>query len=570
MTSGSERSTGPPWSTGVFADVGVVAWVPNHRVSRQLARAVSEAAWPGVQEVVPGERSVTLVLDPLAASSADVADALSHLPPASDSLASPRLFELPVVLDGPDLDEVARLSGIPPGELAGTLEGTTLEVAFLGFAPGFAYLVGLPERLARVPRRATPRSVVPRGSFALAGGFAAIYPEATPGGWQLVGRTDVALFDAFSPPYALLAPGDLVRLRCVHHQQAGPRSITGETESPGLDPVTIETAYATHHARRQALRSASKRSAVVIDPGFLTTVQDAGRIGLAHIGVPRAGPADPLMARAANRLVGNLDFDALLEVTARGPAMEFRSRAHVAFVGAGDLLLAGRRLPAGVTLTVEPGEILEIPAVHAGVRGYLAVSGGFDTPRILSSHSSDTLAGLGIGPLIFGDELGLGPGHRPRGHLGASFGQARPTSVLRVVAGPEPIGGRGIGFLTSRTWKVSGTSSRVGIRLSSSAPGEFPGLPQLPGASSVGVVTGVVQLPPDGCPIILACDHATHGGYPVLATVTSADHGILGQLLPGDEVRFDQVDLAEAHRALTCLERSLARAVSGWLPEGLA
>jgi KipI family sensor histidine kinase inhibitor len=120
------------------------------------------------------------------------------------------LVEVPVVFDGPDLEEVAGLTGRTPAALVDELLATELAVAFGGFAPGFAYLSGLPGHL-HVPRRATPRTRVPAGAVALAGPFAGIYPTASPGGWQLVGRTDAVLFDVGREPPALLRPGARVR-----------------------------------------------------------------------------------------------------------------------------------------------------------------------------------------------------------------------------------------------------------------------------------------------------------------------------------------------------------------------
>ncbi|WP_137158446.1 carboxyltransferase domain-containing protein, partial [Blastococcus sp. CCUG 61487] len=128
--------------------------------------------------------------------------------------ATPDPVVLPVVFDGPDLAEVARLVGLAVPELVRALTAAELTVAFGGFAPGFGYLTGLLPEL-HVPRRATPRTRVPAGAVALAGEFAGVYPRASPGGWQLVGRTDAVLFDVQREPPALLRPGVPVRFREV-------------------------------------------------------------------------------------------------------------------------------------------------------------------------------------------------------------------------------------------------------------------------------------------------------------------------------------------------------------------
>jgi len=168
---------------------------------------------PGQRELVPAARTVLVVLD---RPPTDVDAARLRGVALTDHVGSvgTGVVELAVVFDGPDLGEVAELTGRPVAELVETLTTTELTVAFGGFAPGFGYLTGLPADLS-VPRRATPRTRVPAGSVGLAGPFAGVYPQASPGGWQLIGRTDAVLFDVDRDPPALLAPGIRVRFRAV-------------------------------------------------------------------------------------------------------------------------------------------------------------------------------------------------------------------------------------------------------------------------------------------------------------------------------------------------------------------
>ncbi len=175
--------------------------------------ALERSPLPGQRDLVPAARTVLVVLDRRPSpADADVLRGL-HLDTASPVAGRPPV-ELPVVFDGPDLAEVARLTGRDVPDLVAALTAAELEVAFGGFAPGFAYLTGLPAEL-HVPRRATPRTRVPAGSVGLAGPYAGAYPRASPGGWQLVGRTDAVLFDVDRNPPALLAPGTRVRFRAV-------------------------------------------------------------------------------------------------------------------------------------------------------------------------------------------------------------------------------------------------------------------------------------------------------------------------------------------------------------------
>jgi KipI family sensor histidine kinase inhibitor len=173
--------------------------------------ALERAPLPGQRDLVPAARTVLVVLD-RAPSDLDAATLRRLDPSASASAAAGKSLELPVVFDGADLADVAELTGRSVAALVEALTTAELTVAFGGFAPGFGYLSGLPEEL-HVPRRATPRTRVPAGSVALAGPFAGVYPQASPGGWQLVGRTDAVLFDVDRDPPALLVPGTAVRFR---------------------------------------------------------------------------------------------------------------------------------------------------------------------------------------------------------------------------------------------------------------------------------------------------------------------------------------------------------------------
>jgi KipI family sensor histidine kinase inhibitor len=174
-------------------------------------------ARPEVDEAVLGARTVLLRGEPTRLRS------LVHRIPAPARAQRPaaREHRIEVRYDGPDLDEVARLTGLTPDEVVSAHTATAWTVAFGGFAPGFAYLVDGDPRL-EVPRLATPRSRVPRGAVGLAGAFSGVYPRESPGGWQLLGTTDAVLFDVDRDPPALLAPGDTVRFVPAERDVRGP------------------------------------------------------------------------------------------------------------------------------------------------------------------------------------------------------------------------------------------------------------------------------------------------------------------------------------------------------------
>jgi KipI family sensor histidine kinase inhibitor len=196
-----------------YGDRALLVEVPDASAVTAVRSALERSPLPGQRELVPAARTVLVVLE-RAPTEVDVAALRRLAPEPAGTAAHGPLVELPVVFDGPDLAEVAGLTGRDVPALVEALTTTQLTVAFGGFAPGFGYLTGLPEDL-HVPRRPTPRTRVPAGSVGLAGPYAGAYPQASPGGWQLVGRTDAVLFDVDRDPPALLVPGVRVRLRKV-------------------------------------------------------------------------------------------------------------------------------------------------------------------------------------------------------------------------------------------------------------------------------------------------------------------------------------------------------------------
>jgi KipI family sensor histidine kinase inhibitor len=197
-----------------FGDAALLVELDDLDAVLALAAAVKAQRLDGVLDVVPAARTVLLMtepgtpLDPLAAYVTALSSAAT--PESATTKAEP--VEITVVYDGPDLAEVAQLTGLDEDEVVAAHTGTPWRIAFGGFAPGFAYLTGGDPRLS-VPRRDEPRTTVPAGAVGLAGEYSGVYPRSSPGGWQLIGRTDTVLWDAERDPPALLTPGGSVRFR---------------------------------------------------------------------------------------------------------------------------------------------------------------------------------------------------------------------------------------------------------------------------------------------------------------------------------------------------------------------
>jgi biotin-dependent carboxylase-like uncharacterized protein len=273
----------------------------------------------------------------------------------------------------------------------------------------------------------------------------------------------------------------------------------------------------------------------VLAPGVLTTVQDRGRTGVAHLGVPRAGALDAPAAELANRVVGNGADAALLEVTFGGLVLRAGAGRWVAVTGApGPVTVAGAAVPHGEAVWLPAGGVLEVGHPVRGVRSYVAVAGGIDVPPVLGSRSTDTLAGVGPAPVAAGDRLPLGPAVAPPAHHDAPH-PARP-GPLRLLPGPRAdwCAPDVLRALAAAPYVVQADSNRVGLRLQGRPLARVRD-EELP---SEGIVLGAVQVPPDGQPVVFLADHPPTGGYPVVAVVVAEDLWRCAQLRPGEEVRF--------------------------------
>ena len=271
--------------------------------------------------------------------------------------------------------------------------------------------------------------------------------------------------------------------------------------------------------------------------GPLTTVQDLGRPGYAHLGVPRSGALDQAALRRANALVGNGVEAAALETTLLGCSLRFETAARVAVAGAEAVVRVDTQpVPAEGAFDVAAGAVLDVGQATRGVRSYVAVAGGIDVEPVLGSRSTDTLSGLGPPRLANGMTLPIGTA----------------SATLATGLAPDPVAVEGelalgvrpgprddwfaAGELFGSAYTVTPMSNRIGCRLAGSALtrtriGELP---------SEGVVLGAVQVPADGQPLIFLADHPTTGGYPVIGVVD--DVTALAQARPGTTVRFRAVD----------------------------
>jgi len=292
----------------------------------------------------------------------------------------------------------------------------------------------------------------------------------------------------------------------------------------------------------------------VLEPGPQTTVQDLGRPGHLRYGIPPSGPIDRAAFVVANRLVGNADGAAGLECTVMGPRLAIETPCAIAVTGAEmPVTVNGAEAPAWTTLVLKPGDVVKLGVARAGVRAYVAFSGGLDVPSVLGSRATylrGRLGGLGGRALRKEDRLTLFPAPTPpiRRASAAAIVDLTVPPEIRAVLGPQAdrFTDDGIAALLGGEYEMLPQSDRMGARL------RGPRIAHARGHDIIsdGIALGSIQVPGDGQPIALLVDRQSTGGYTKIATIGSFDIGRLGQVKPGQRLRFRAIDLAEAHRLL--------------------
>jgi antagonist of KipI len=301
---------------------------------------------------------------------------------------------------------------------------------------------------------------------------------------------------------------------------------------------------------------------LVLKPGMLTTVQDLGRPGFGVMGISPSGAADSVSLRIGNRLLGNTENEAALEMTLMGGHFQFSEKTMIAVTGADFSPSAGaNQMRQYVSVPVEAGEIVEFVSSMGRARAYLCVQGGINVPEFLGSRSTHLLSGYGGydgRALRKGDVLKIGkctPDFRSRRLAGQGHTNLVPRTVFRVTQGPQwdMFSDSAKRTFFEQTYRVTEAADRTGIRLEGTPLALTPGRDML----TEGVALGAVQIPRDGKPIILFVEQQTTGGYPKIANIIGADLYRVGQLQTHHEVRFELVSLEAARSLLLRLEEYL-------------
>lgn len=480
----------------------------------------------GIREMLPAAQTLMLRFDPARWTRQTIVEALSRRDLTTTSRAQGNLVEIPIRYDGEDLAEVAQLCGLSIKEVIRRHGASEFTVAFCGFSPGFGYLVG-GDPMLQVPRKSTPRTIVPKGSVALGGMYCGVYPQASPGGWHIIGTTSMPMWDPARASPAILTPG--TRVKFVDRESA-PFAETADKEKTLVRPY-LEVIAA-------------------MLPAF---VQDLGRPGHAAIGVSASGALDREALQAANAVAGNPLHLAALEI----------AFGQLALKCSDDIVIACAGAPLPITITRASGEIFGAvmnEAIHLnagdsvklgyptqGVRTYLAVRGGIDVREVLGSSSRDVLAALGPGPVIKGSTLQIGraaqaPTRRVITEYAArALPKAGDEVVLDIFVGPRDdwFTEDALQLLCNQAWRVTPQSNRIGLRLRGEKTLTRQKAEELP---SEGMTSGAIQVPHDGQAVLLLADHPVTGGYPVIAVVAEHHLDLAGQIPPSSKIRFRVIE----------------------------
>ena len=513
-----------------------------------LDRVLQQKPFPGLIETVPAYTTLTIYYQPRLIAKDNVGSFLfvkiyieNLLPelPVEIVKKKPAVL-IPLCYDeefGYDLEFVASANNLSKEDVIAVHQQKEYKVYMMGFLPGFAYMGELDNTIA-TPRKPTPRAKVEEGAVGIAGKQTGIYPIMSPGGWQIIGRTPMCLFDIQKEDPFLLKTGDWVKFYAIsknefsliHDQQK---------KTPLID------------------RKENSADALIIKPGIFSTIQDGGRFGFQSWGVPISGAIDDRAYHIANGLVGNSKNAAAIECTMGGLVIRFKKNTCIAVTGTGAAFINHQKIKLYQPLRVEKNDVLEIKYNNDGIRTYLAVSGGFAAPIVMNSRSTYAKANIGNAlkkedTLQFENLLPVVSRQMPPS---LSMPAYNSYPVIRIMTGPENewMKTESIEQLYLQNFTLTNHCDRMGYKLQ----GEPLNLNNTNELLSTAVTRGTLQLTPGGQLIILMSDCQTTGGYPRVAQIAAVDLPVIAQLKPGDTVRFTKIFYREAEELYLSEQRMI-------------
>ena len=495
-----------------------------------LYNQLQSRQFQGIKDLIPAAKTILVFFNELETNFTTLMAGIQSLTVNSNYELHSQEVIIPIRYTGEDLVQVAELQGLSVAEVIQKHQQSVWNVAFIGFAPGFAYLTSPDRPFTDIPRLLVPRKKIPAGALGLAGQYSGIYPKDSPGGWQLIGITSEKMWDLQRQNPALLLPGMTVHFEDVTHQPTTVNVL--EKIVPTIKPKFVDALF------------------TVTAPSLQTLIQDEGRLNQSKIGVGSAGAMDLSAMHSANRIVGNPSQTAVIEVLNGGLKAKVHRATVIAVTGAISTIRIkfsdgqSANFQSYQAIALDEGDEFFIQTPTSGLRNYLAVRGGIEVDPVLQSASFDSLAVLGPAPLKVGDTLYQGQVKTT--HISVTevaklnLPKVRDVVELDIVMGPRTdwFDTDSIERLCQQTWLVTQESNRVGLRLL----GEHPLVRKITRElESEGTCIGALQIPPNGQPVLFMNDHPLTGGYPVIASVAKHHWDLVAQIPAGCQIKFRKI-----------------------------
>ena len=516
----------------------------------------------GVLEVLPTYCSVSIYFDEAICQISLLKDLAQKALQKSEeekteSTDSARTITIPVCYEdkefAPDLEKVALHAKLSKEEVIKLHSSSDYLIYMMGFLPGFPYLGGMNPRL-ETPRLETPRTKIPAGSVAIGGAQTGLYPVESPGGWNIIGRTPLRLFDVKRKPFFLYEAGDKIRFLPITREEfENFDESLWLAQVAGKSEASIETSDDAADSKEVYECGGGIK---ILEPGLLTSIQDSGITGFQKYGIGQSGAMDQISFALANQICGNEKNAACLETTLAGPSIRFVTACDFAITGAvfENATLDGVGIQMNKKISAKAGSVLNCGFATKGLRSYIAFTGGLLVPKVFGSSSTNLKSKIGgyMGrKLLPGDELAIGVNQskaKSAGNNGFSkgfiqssflnpyFSKNKDVLVLDCIKSSQfnNFQKKIVKKFTDSIYTVSAESDRMGIR--------FTGLGLECGKTDIisdAIPFGAVQITSAGLPVVMAADRQTTGGYAKIACVTKASMCLLAQAIPGTKVKFN-------------------------------
>ena len=520
---------------------------------------------PEIREIVPTYCAVSVYFDEKSYKSALLKEIALEVLKKIDgeeekSTGSERIITIPVCYEtaefAPDLRKVAAHAKLTAEEVIKIHSSRDYLIYMMGFLPGFPYLGGM-EKCLETPRLETPRTKIPAGSVAIGGAQTGLYPVESPGGWNIIGRTPLKLFDLNRNPHFLYNSGDKIRFEPISRKEFEDFDVYAENDwlwKNGFEAEAVQHSHSVVAGRKKPDEKNIPHyecdgGIKILVPGLLTTVQDAGTQGFQKYGISQSGAMDEISFELANAICGNPENTACLETTLSGPTIRFVTDCDFAITGAvfSNASLNGKPVEMNKKIHAEAGSVLDCGFVSNGLRSYIAFTGGILVPEVFGSRSTNLKSKIGgfYGrKLEAGDELAIGFARRrsmrenafPAKNINPFFARKDGILVLDCIKSSQFdfFSEESVKIFTSTVYTITPESDRMGIR--------FQGQNIMCGKTDIisdAIPFGAVQITSAGLPLVMAADRQTTGGYAKIACVKKESMCALAQAAPGTKVQFN-------------------------------